>query len=218
MIPIGNHGLECPTDGDYGALALMMQQTALTTEAALVAQKTKLDAYVNRPAMCFTSTITSSYAAAGGELMPDGRDGNPASFTGSTQQGGGFTVLSSTVNILLAPPSRAGWYDVGGYYNGIPAGVVNVGTERLIYVRVFQVNVNPTISPYTFFSERTTETNTGGGEFLNTSGLVYLNNINQVGLAVYESHANVGSNLVIQTGAKLWIQYWGPKGAFVTNA
>lgn len=216
MATTTDHGLICPSEDDYGATALFMQQNALQAEAALLDQRSKLNAYVNRPAVYFTSTATSSFASAGGEVMPDGRDGNQVSFAGGTISGGGVTVASPPGGLIALLLPTAGWYDIGGYFNCIPAGAVNVGSERVLYVSVFQTNAdNPALNPRTIFEIRTTETNTGGGEFLNTSGLIYLNSSTTASIGLYESHQNTSSNLVIQTGAKLWLSFMGPRGALV---
>jgi hypothetical protein len=217
MIPVGNHGLSCLGPEDYAATALYMQETAFRVEAALIAERDSINEYRLRTSMEFVTTVTASYASAGGLVMPDGRQANGVPFGGATVLGGAAPVTSlSTGSVTLIPP-RTGWYDIGGYANVIPAGAVTVGSERVMYILVNQVPDLPATDGSTLFQERVTDTNTGG-EFLNLSGLIFLVGGRSALLQLLIAHTNVASNLVIQAGAKMWLAYYGPKGGIVVNA
>lgn len=217
MIPIGSHGLGCLDPEDYAALALYMQETALDIEAALTAESASLDEYRLRTSLEFVSVVTSSHAAGGGTVMPDGRAANGIDFTGATVLGGGATgIVPGNGSISFIPP-RSGWYDIGGYTNAIPAGGVTVGSERVLYINAIQTPDPPATNASVLFQERVTDTNTGG-EFLNVSGLVYFVGGRLASIQVLVSHANVASNLVMQIGSKVWVAFFSPKNVIVTSA
>lgn len=214
MIPIGNHDLSCLDDEDYAALALYMQSQALAIEEALLTEQTAINEYRLRTSIEFVSVITTSNAALGGTLMPDGREANQVNFDGATIFGGGSTITSVS-GIITLIPAKSGWYDVGGFTNAIPAGAITAGSERVLYIQVTQTPDLPATNTNTFFQERVTDTNTGG-EFMNVSGLVYLVGGRAASIQMLVSHANLASNMVMQIGSKIWLAYFGPKGAIVS--
>lgn len=213
---LGNHGLTCLDGEDYAAIALYLQRTARTIEAALIDQQADLTAYTNRASILFTTTVTTTVITGSGQVMPDGRTATPTSFTGATVNGGGFSVASAGSTVVLTA-ARSGWYDFGGYCNLIAAGAVTVNSERLIYIQARQVPDPPaTVSTITY-QERSVDTNTGG-ENLVVAGLIYLLANRPVTLSQLVSHNNLASNVVTQIGAKMWLSFMGPQGAVVVDA
>lgn len=217
MIPVGNHGLACLDPEDYAATALYMQETAFDIEAALLAEETALDEYRLRTSLEFVSVVTTSNAALGGTLMPDGREANGIDFTGATVLGGGATGITPSNGSITFIPPRSGWYDVGAYTNVIPAGAITAGSERVLYIQVNQVPDPPATNSVTLFQERVTDTNTGG-EFLNLSGLVYLVGGRSASIFPMVAHGNLASNLVMQIGSKVWLAFYSPKNLVVVDA
>lgn len=217
MIPIGQHDLNCLGPEDYAALALYMQETAFAIEDALNAETVSLNEYRLRTSMEFVTTVTTSNAAVGGTVMPDGRQANGINFTGATVLGGGATGVVPANGVVVFIPPLSGWYDVGAYTNAIPAGAITAGSERVLYIQVNQVPDLPATDTSTLFQERVTDTNTGG-EFLNLSGLVYLVGGRSASIQPMVAHGNLASNLVMQVESKVWLAYFAPKGAIIVNA
>lgn len=212
VTPIGNHGLTCLTDNDYAAVALHMQDQARTLDAALAGISNELTAYNNRMSFVVTSTVTSSFPALGGQIMPDGREANNVSFAGGTFLGGGASLIAGG-NILFIPP-ESGWYDIGGYVNVVAAGAITANSERVLYLLTVQTQANVLQPTQNVYKYRTTETNTGG-EFLETSALIYAEAGRSLSLQLLVSHQNLASNLNLNAGAKIWATFMGPKGVIV---
>lgn len=218
VIPVGTHDLACLEPEEYAALALYMQKTAQGIEAALMETRDNVNEYRLRTSLEYVSTVTTSFAAGGGTVMPDGRAANGIDWSGATVLGGGSVTTATTAGGSISfVPARSGWYDIGAYTNAIAAGAVTVGSERVLYVLGIQTPDLPATDSTVIFQERVTDTNTGG-EFLNVSGLAYFVGGRAASVQVLVSHANAASNLVMQIGSKVWIAYYGPRNVIVANA
>lgn len=216
MIPVGNHGLACLEEEDYAATALYMQHEGLLIDSLLDGIQDELTAYNNRLSFVATSAVSSSFASVGGQVMPDGREANAPTFAGGTVLGSSALVTISGSLVFFVPPAT-GWYDIGGYVNVVPAGAVNVGSERVLYLQYQETASIPSRPLNRLYQFRTTETNTGG-EFLETSGLVYMETGRNAFLQLFVSHQNVASNLVTNAGAKIWASFYAPPGGVVVSA
>lgn len=216
MINVGNHGLTCPTPEDCAAVALHMQNQGTIIDEVLTEDQALLTAYNNRLSAVAVSAVSSSFAALGGQVMPDGREANAPTFAGGTVLGSTSVTISGSSLILLVPPTT-GWYDIGAYANVVPAGGVTLNSERVLYLQFLQTTSNPANPLNRLYQFRTTETNTGG-EFLETSALVYMESGRNAFLQMFISHQNVASNLVTNAGAKIWVTFVAPPGGVVVNA
>lgn len=216
MIPVGDHGLGCLSEDDYAATALYMKAQGNLVDRLFDESRDALEDYNNRLAFVVTSGVSSSFASAGGQVMPDGREANSITLTGGSVVGGG-TAVTVTGSLMTFVPPLSGWYDVGGYINVVPAGAVTANSERVLYLSFIQLPSNPALPLNRLYQVRVTETSTGG-EYLETSASIYMEAGRTANLQLFVSHQNVASNLVVNPGSKIWVSYWTAKGQVIVSA
>lgn len=204
---IGTHGLSCPTDTDYAAIALSMQCNALATDEALTSQGSSLEDYLGRPWWQAVNTIaiTIDDAAGGGSVGPFGVVGGvigsgaplvtafnmPADFSGPFPQG--VFLIGSTIAWSLVTPTANSYRQLSVFGVRRIAGDVNIVTTftDLYAMRDMQGDAGNTGALNVF------------GFLDNTAGDV-------VQVNAFFSHANTASDLTVAAnGWRLWAMYLG---------
>jgi hypothetical protein len=196
------HGLLCPSEEEYAALALIMQHDALAVEAALEGISGSFDSFLLRPVVLAVTTGISGPASTLGENVFDTTFWSIASSN--------FTPAPTTAATsgIRVPLPRTGWYNFGGFGNLVATGAVTANSRRTLYASATLNSVGST----TVLSQvvwRTVDTNTGG-EFLVVSGGSFYGVAGAtVDLKLQWSHANAASTVQVNAGAKLWCHYAG---------
>jgi hypothetical protein len=182
---IGDHGLGCLDDSDYGAVALAMQCNAVAINDALVATQASLAAYGNRFIRRFVSTSPSTSGANSGQLLPDG--------TAATN------VMSANLSIL-----PQGWYSAAASLSYQATGAVTVGSYRRSLI---MVNSSIAVIPPGLFQSITVESNTGAADSTTVNGWFYSNGVQATTLQLMFGHGNTGSSMTVPVGAVMTIRF-----------
>lgn len=197
------HGLICLEDGDYAALALAMQGTALATEAALDGISDSLDTFNLRPSVVAITTTTSGPNSTFGESLFALTGTLALSYNNITPTP---TLVVGAIRITIPV---TGWYAYGSYMNMQAVGAVTAFSRRTIYATATRV-VSGVPTQLSQVVWRTVDNNVAGGEFLDVSGgSFYAAAGTVVDVAAFWSHANAASNVQVNPGARIWCHYIG---------
>lgn len=199
------HGLVCPDDGDYGALALLMQADATAVESSLVAISNSLNLIYDEPYAMFTTTVGNGPLATGGEQ--EYNEGS-WSLTGSqaiTSTIGG-SLLGSVATLTI---TKTGWYEFGNYVNLTLAGAATAFSRRNVFARAYTLASGVPVL-LELIRWRTVENSQAGGEFLIASGGTFYGVAGvSILLTGTWSHANAASSVSCIAGSLFWVNYIG---------
>lgn len=204
MTTTTEHGLICPDGDDYAALALMMQADALATEAALDSISDSLDTFNLRPSVVAVTTTATSSTGSAGETLYSLSSGTLAiSYNNITPVP---TLVLGAVRITIP---RSGWYAYGAYMNPQAVGAVTAFSRRTVYAIATRI-VSGVTTQLSQVVKRTVDNNVAGGEFIvASSGTFYAAAGTTVDVTAYWSHANAASNVLVNSGARVWCHFIG---------
>lgn len=203
MTTYTDHGLVCPDDGDYAAVALAMQADALATDAALDAISDKFDQANLRPYTVWVSTTSGSYATNGeAELVLFGN-------WAVVQTNMASSLLTVTVSgaVQFNPP-LAGWWNMGVYENLSLVGAATAFSRRTAYARAYQL-VGSTQMPIALTISRTYESSVGGEHLIASGARFYAQPGQNIVLTASLSHSNAASQVQYNVGCRIWCYYLG---------
>lgn len=204
MTTTTGHGLICLEDGDYAALALAMQGTAIATEASLDSISDSLDTFNRRPsAVAVTTTIAGPNSSLGETVFTLSSATSVFMYNNMTPSP---TLVSGAIRITI-PVS--GWYAYGAYMNMQATGAVTAFSRRTIQATATRIvsGVNTQLSRIVW---RTVDNNVAGGEFLAVSGGSFQAAAGTtVDVAAFWSHANAASTVQVNPGARTWCHFIG---------
>lgn len=200
-----DHGLICPEDGDYGALALLMQADAVAVEASLDGISDSLNSIYTEPYAMFVTTVGNGPLATGGE-----QEYNEGTWSLTNSQAFTVTIggslLGSVATLIV---QKAGWYEYGNYVNLTLAGAATAFSRRSVFARAYSLATGVPVR----LDEarwRTVENSQTGGEFLVASGGTFYSLAGaSVLLTATWSHANAASSVSSAAGALTWVNYIG---------
>lgn len=188
MIPVGTHGLVCPSDEDYAAFPLMLQNNAEALESALDAQEAEALEFWNGSTYVATTTSAVISNSNAGEILPDGTAGeNIVSLSGGVYPRGMY-VLQGTASFS--------------------AGAVTAGSHRTLSIWVQPFNFVALDINTWFWKWTCLETGTGG-DALTVNGRFFSNGLNNYTPRMYISHNNVAGPITVPIGATLRMAYLG---------
>lgn len=177
---------DCMEPENYAAVALKLQETALSAEACLFPVERLLRQAVNLPTLIRTSTATQS----------------TTNNVQSTLAGTGSTALtfanSSYTSFGTVMP--AGVWLVGCYINAIATGAVNDNTFRHLFIVTRRANAFFSEVDRYVFSETQFEANSGNGVDMIGCTTVVANGLDDI-LQFRFLHGNTSSTLNISIGA-----------------
>jgi hypothetical protein len=182
---IGDHGLGCLDEADYGAVALAMQCNAVAIDTAITTSQTALVAYGNRFVRRFVSTSPSTSGANSGQLLPD----NTAA-TG---------VLTASLGVL-----PAGWYAASGSLSYQATGAVTASSYRRSLITV---NLSNSQVPPKLFQCITTDSNVGAADSMTVNAWFYSDGIITTTLQLMFGHGNAASTMTVPAGAVLTVRF-----------
>jgi hypothetical protein len=194
------HGLLCPSEEEYAALALIMQHDALAVEAALDSISDSFDSFLARPTVLAATTVVSGPNSTLGEAV-------------FQMSGWGVTYSNFTPVPTVAAPSgirlsvpRTGWYNYGAYANLVATGAVTANSRRTLYANATQnmVGSSTVLSQIVW---RTVDTNTAGEFLIASGGSFFARAGATVDVQAQWSHANAASTVQVNIGARLWCHY-----------
>jgi hypothetical protein len=205
MTTYTDHGLVCPDDGDYAAIALTMQADAQATDAALLSITNSFNSVYSRPYGLFVTTSGNSVSSGGEQEFNEGIWSIQASRGFSAITLGG-QLLGSVVTVTIG---KTGWYGYGNYVNLTLVGAATAFSRRSSFARAYTTESGvPTRLDEARW--RTVENSVAGGEFLIASGgSFYATAGDVVFFTATWSHANAASNVASQAGALFWVTYTG---------
>lgn len=176
---------------NYAAVALKLQETALSAEACLFPVEKLLRQAVNLPTLIRTSTSTQSMV-----------NGIQATLAGVTTTAVTFTN-SAYNDFSLVPP--AGVWVVGCYVNAIAVGAVNDNTFRHLFI-VTRRRFAPFAEADRYvYTQTQFEANVGNGVDMQACTTITSNGVDDL-IQFRFLHGNTSSNLNISIGAIYWAQ------------
>lgn len=189
-----NFQLPCPDDTDYGAIALLMQRTALDIEGLLLGQQTSFEQFNEQPtSVWIRNTDTLSIPSSGTTEVT-------WSLTSSTV----FRNYSSTATSLFSGVPTPGIYHLGFYVNTTCVGAVTNDSFRQVVFEVFR-RAPVGEEPVATYSRIIQEENIAGGNFFGTEGVVVIGtDFSNYNFRATFSHGNAGSNMLVAAGATAW--------------
>lgn len=179
----------CMDPANYAAVALKLQETALSAEACLYPLEKVLRQAANLPTLIRTSTATQGVAA------------NSKTFLGSTANTTITFANSSYTAFNQVLP--AGVWLVGAYIQSVAVGAVDDNTYRLLNILTRRIFAPTSEADFYSFSETQFEANVGlGTQLLGCTTVISTGSTEILQFAL--THGNTSSNLNVQVGAIYW--------------
>lgn len=161
MIFTDQQNLPCLEGTDYADFALYMQCLAQQVDTQLTGQNETLADFIDRP--------TGFWSAGGTQTLPNAGQIILFDFSGPSfgvNWTGSFPGIPTLAN-------RRGWWQIGCNVNAVATGAVTANsTRRIDLVYTPPAEAGPAFTATTF-TEITFESNSGNGENLCASGIVY---------------------------------------------
>jgi hypothetical protein len=217
MINVGNHGLTCLDNSDYGAWALYMQCTAEQIDSTLTAQRDQLNLFTNRPAIIVGpagSVISNdTYTLYSSVLF----DNSPflslaTGFVGTipaTPPATGIAI-GSPVGATTTVPYLKGEYEFGVYAEGVATALVLNQPSRAELV-VYGPDGNSLIQDPSIINrdqDFLTAEDAVGNHRINGKVTFVLDGIS--GVTCVARIFKSGSTATWTTASFIWVRYLGP--------
>lgn len=185
MKSIGDHGLGCLDENDYGAVALAMQCNAVAIDDSLTGIRTALTTYGTQFIRRFVSTSSSTSGANSGLLLPDA------------------TAATNALNVSLGILPR-GWYAASGSLSYQATGAVTLNTYRRTLIII---NFSTGTVPPSLFQCVTVESNTAAADSMTVNAWFYSAGTQSTTVQLMFGHGNTGSSMTVPAGAVLTIRF-----------
>lgn len=220
MIPVGTHGLDCPDEQDYAALALYMQCFADTVDASLQTQLDLAQGFADQPTIiCFNLANKSVAASSTAFDVFNAETFNNSTFMSLVIDPIGVAPLflprnyiriGSAPGVTPAVPYPRGMYMIGGYTAQTAAGALTAYSQRTLAITVSDETLPSTDQLLFFVDDVTFETSTAGNERQIVKFPIELTGESGVIVETYSQNTNAASAVNVLANSFFWVTYVGP--------
>lgn len=195
MIFTDRYGFPCPSEQDYGAIALAMQAMANKVEETALAQRAKYERFNEQPTSIWVTFVDSANIPNTGTASPGWTNTASTHFFNY--------VITAGIGITTQGFPMSGIYHIGWFINTTSVGAVtNDSFRQLIMTLRHDTPTGEEIVAN--IDRRVQEENIAGGNFFGADAIIRIgSDFQNYSVDAFFSHTN-GTDMVIETGATAW--------------